>query len=129
LPTNQVCAAFDDLPWHDAELLGLVVDRRDPGHVDEVRLQVRWPDGRVDTLTFFDCLLLEAAMNFGVIAAESILMAQCHDSTAGLARLRDKWSISPRVTDGLVCFEIEMNSTASLLRIYAKGFRSDPDGT
>jgi hypothetical protein len=128
MPGSPVCSAFNDLPWHDAELLGLVVDRRVPGHVDEVRLQVRWPDGRLDTLTFFDCLLLEAAMNFGVIAPESILRAQSCEATAGLARLRDKWNQSALVTDGLVCFEIEMNSTASMLRIYSKGFRACPDG-
>jgi hypothetical protein len=34
---------FETLPWHDAELLEVTVDRRKAGECDEVRMRVAWP--------------------------------------------------------------------------------------
>ena len=36
---------FETLPWHDAELLEVTVDRRMAGECDEVRMRVAWPQG------------------------------------------------------------------------------------
>ena len=116
---------FESLSWHDAELLELTIDRRSAGVIDEVRLLIRWPDGKDDLLVFSECLSFVCSMNFGVIAEESILTASCLLETPELAALREKWKSFPQCVLGLKCFEIETNSTGSLLRIYAKRFYTE----
>jgi hypothetical protein len=36
---------FDELPWHDAMLVDVIIDRRAPGHDDRIVLAIDWPDG------------------------------------------------------------------------------------
>ena len=113
---------FGSLEWHDAELLCLSLDRRAPGERDEVVLLIQWPDGRKQQLRFTDCYAFDAQMNFGVIAAESILSAQCLSDTPRLAEIGRKWKEMGMEPPELRCFEIITNSTASELRVYAKRF-------
>ena len=110
---------FSELPWHDAELLGVIIDRSSPGENDQVVINVRWPNGEQDSLIFSDCYALEAKMNFGVIAPESILNASLVDQSKELTEIRGKWARTGIDLQKLKCFEIETNSTASLLRIYS----------
>lgn len=114
--------SFDELPWHDAELRGLSVDRRQPGIVDQVNLSVCWPDGTENEILFHDCYALFAEMNFGVIAPEAILAARVSHDDPGSTEVRARWQPLGTRLDDLVCFEIETSSTASKLRIYAKSF-------
>ena len=114
--------SFDQLPWHDAELRGLSVDRRQPGIIDQVSLSVRWPDRTENEIQFHDCYALFAEMNFGVIASEAILAGRVSHDDPGATEIRARWEPLGVRLDGLVCFEIETSSTASTLRIYAKSF-------
>ena len=68
---------FNSLPWHDAELLIVTVDRSNAGISDTVVLGVKWPDGMANNIVFSDCYFLDVRMNFGVISEESILEGQC----------------------------------------------------
>lgn len=113
---------FSKLPWHDAELLGIEIDRRNPGERDQVVVNVRWPNDEQSELVFSDCYELEAKMNFGVIAPESILDASLIDDSQELAEVRSKWEQAGVDLAGLKCFEIKTNSTNSLLRIYALSY-------
>lgn len=114
--------SFSSLPWHDAELQELSIDRRSPGVRDEVRLQVVWPDGVQAALLFRDCYGLTAEMNFGVIAKEQIASASLIDDDPGLISLRDRWKPLRVPLDTLHCYRLETSSTASVIRIYAKRF-------
>jgi hypothetical protein len=114
--------SFDSLPWHDAELLELSIDRRRPGARDEVRLQVVWPDGGEATLLFRDCYAMTAEMNFGVIAEERIAGASLIDDDPGLTSIRDRWKQLGASLDVLRCYRLETSSTSSVIRIYAKQF-------
>jgi len=69
---------FNSLAWHDAELLSINIDRLDAGNNDIVALSIKWPNGKKELLVFIECYLLDAEMNFGVIAEESILEGACH---------------------------------------------------
>ena len=80
---------FDDLMWHDATLLWIELDRRDPGNRDEIGLVVEWPDGQRNRLVFTDCYLLEARMHFGIIASESILSATCSADAPEVDNVRE----------------------------------------
>jgi hypothetical protein len=112
--------SFDSLPWHDAELLELLVDRRAPGERDEVCIRVAWPQGEKATLLFRDCYGLSADMNFGVIAEERIANALVVLDDPGLKSIRERWKLVGVELDLLRCYQIETSSTASFIRIYAK---------
>jgi len=112
--------AFEGLPWHDAVLQEIVVDRRNPGKVDGVLIRVAWPPGGAGTLRFSDCYALNAALNFGVVADETIARAVIDDSDPELSTLRARWKPLGVNLDSVVCFRIETSSTGSLIRIYAR---------
>ena len=114
--------SFDSLPWHDAELLEVSIDRRSPGARDEVRLQVVWPDGGEATLLFRDCYAMTAEMNFGVIAEERIASGSLLEDDPGLSSIRDRWKPLGVSLDMLHCYRLETSSTSSVIRIYAKQF-------
>jgi len=114
--------SFNSLPWHDAELLELTIDRRNPGARDEVRLQVMWPNGGRAILLFRDCYAVTAEMNFGIIAQELIFSASLIENDPGLTSIRDRWRPLGVSLDMLRCYRLEMSSTSSLLRIYAEKF-------
>jgi hypothetical protein len=113
---------FSELAWHDAELLDIEIDRRNPGENDQIIIHVAWPNGEQNSLVFSDCFGLEAKMNFGVVAPESIFDASVMKESQELAEIRKKWDQIGVGLEKLKCFEIKTNSTASLLRIYALGF-------
>lgn len=113
---------FNSLPWHDAELLELSVDRRNAGERDEVRLRVAWPQGDEATLLFRDCYAMAAEMNFGVIAEERIASAVLIDDDPGLISIRDRWKPLGVSLEKLRCYRLETSSTSSVICIYAKQF-------
>lgn len=115
-------ATFDSLPWHDAALLEVSVDRRKAGVCDEVRLRVAWPHGEEAALVFRDCYAMTANMNFGIIATESIGSAWLDDGDPTLASIRDRWKTVGVPLEMLSCFCFEMSSTGSAIRVYAKQF-------
>ncbi len=120
--TKKQEESFAELPWHDAVLLRLTIDRRVPGERDELVLLIEWIDGRKQEVRFTDCYAMEAQMNFGVIAPESILEAECRSHTLKLAEIRQRWSTLNAHLEDLLSFEFTMNSTASVIRIFARQF-------
>jgi hypothetical protein len=120
--TEKVEQAFEALEWHDAVLLSLSIDRRAPGKRDEVVLLAEWTDGRKQKVRFADCYALDAQVNFGVMAPESIRTARCIADTPKLAEMRQRWTTLGVELEDLRCFEITTNSTASDIRVYAKRF-------
>lgn len=121
--TATIEQRFNALDWHDAILLQLNVDRNTPGENDEVLLVVEWPDGTRRNVRFSDCYVLEAQMNFGVIAPETIRDAQCCTSSTLLDEVRQRWKGLGVTLDELRHFETRTSSTASAIRICAPQFQ------
>lgn len=117
--TMNYCKEFNELPWHDSTLLNIEIDRKKPGENDSVRIFVKWPDGKENSIIFNDCYFFEAKMNFGIVAEESILSAVCNDEDDGLLLIRSKWSPLGVALDHLFCFAINMNSTNSAIKVFA----------
>ena len=113
---------FSELPWHDAVLLNIVIDRRNPEKNDQVIVDIQWPNGRKNSLVFSDCYRVDASMNFGIIASDSILDASLIDQSLDLSKIKEKWMQIGVDLKTLKCFEIETNSTGSLLHIYSLGY-------
>ncbi len=114
--------SFNTLPWHDAELREMVIDRRHAGECDEVRLHVAWPQGDAATVLFRDCYGMTAEMNFGIIAEERIASAVLIENDLGLISIRERWQLLGVSLDQLRCYRIETASTFSILKIYANQF-------
>ena len=114
---------FNRLPWHDAELLNIGIDRSDPGNNDEVHLLICWPKGNKSELIFHDCYALEARLNFGIIAEETVRDAICLDSSEQINEIRDKWKKLGSELKELKQFQIKTNSTNSQIIIYSYGYR------
>lgn len=114
---------FNSLDWCDATLLGVNIDRSEPGTRDEVRVEVRWPDGREGAVRFSDAYGCSAVMNFGVLGEEGIEFAVIDDDEPGLRDLLDHWDAVGYPLSGVRCYRIEMSSTGSVILIYAKTWR------
>ncbi len=115
-------ANFNSLPWHDAELLSININRSNAGNSDAVALSVKWPDGNKSDIVFNDCYLLNARMNFGVIAKESILEAMCLNESDQILEIKRKWQLLGVELDGIRCYRIMTNSTNSQIEIYALSY-------
>jgi hypothetical protein len=115
-------ANFEDLPWHDAQVLSVEVDRSQAGYRDEVRLHLIWPDSTKSIVVFTNTYLFEARMNFGVIADETILAVSAHDEGQVIDEVRTLWRRLGVDLSDLTCFELETASSASKLRIFARSF-------
>ena len=104
-------------------MLAINIDRSKPGVCDEVRVHVRWPDGRQATVYFSEAYGCSALMNFGVLGEEGIEFARVEDDEPGLAHLLDRWKAVGYPLSGLKCFRIETTSTGSVILIYARTWR------
>jgi hypothetical protein len=114
--------SFNELEWHDAELKEVLIDRRQPGERDDVLLLIQWPDGRKQRLRFVECYGMMARMNFGIVATETFLKASCDPDAPALVELRERWLKMGTDLSRVVSFEMETNSTASLLQVFAERF-------
>jgi hypothetical protein len=114
--------AFNSLPWHDAVLMELLVDRRNAGERDEVRVRLAWPQGLETTIVFRDCYAMTADMYFGIIATERIGCASIIQDDPGLTLIRERWKPLGVSLESLCCYRIQMSSTGSVIQIYASQF-------
>jgi hypothetical protein len=115
---------FESLPWHDARIVEVLIDRRQPGNRDEIAIKVIWPSGDETTCFFRDCYAASLLMNFGVIAEELVLHAHVCQDDSLLDSVRKRWGESGVSLPDLMCFEIETSSTASKIKILARQFES-----
>jgi hypothetical protein len=88
LVMDGTSGGFDSLPWHDACLQEVVIDRRSPGIRDEIRIRVSWPDGTAAEVVFSDCYAMTTELNFGVIADEQIVSGSISENDSALPALR-----------------------------------------
>jgi len=113
---------FNDLPWHDAIIQNIAINRTVSDKNDTVELLITWPNGNNSIIEFTDCYAFVANMNFGVFAPETILIAECLNESEELNTIRAKWSSVGVDLQILKCFRLITNSTNSTINIYAKNF-------
>lgn len=109
---------FEDIEWHDQTLIGIDINRTNPGNTDSIRLNVLIDDVDMEVL-FQNVYFADIKMNFGVIAQESISYAIINNADIEITNVQKKWSKVGVELDKLLCFEINTNLTNSLIKIYA----------
>lgn len=113
---------FDKLPWHDASLHGIWIDRTNPGISDTVVLNIEWCDGTKNKIVFNECYLFKATMNFGVVAEESIYCMKISNDSEEILDIKRSWEALSVDLSDLYCYEIVTNSTGSNIVVCAKSF-------
>jgi hypothetical protein len=112
---------FNDLDWHDAELQSIYIDRSIPGESDQVVLNIRWPNAIKSEVIFNDCYAFKALMNFGIVVAEETIRdADFIEHSEELNEIRRTWEKVDVDLSGLRQYQIETNSTNSMLKIFAR---------
>lgn len=114
---------FDNLPWHDAELIKVDIPR---SLSDVVKLTVRWPDSEDQEsvlIEFYDCYGFHANMNFGILPPDNIIDASVVEQSEALDKIKEKWKESDVDLSLLKCYRVQTNSTNSLIEIFALGYR------
>jgi len=114
---------FNDLPWHDAELKEIIIDR---SQKDNVRILIQWPEdyeAHCVFIEFFDCYALQADMHFGIVPPDFILDAECILQSQELDKIKKVWIKMGLDISGLHCYRIITNSTNSTINIFALSFR------
>jgi len=109
---------FEDIDWHDQKLVGVNINRTDPGNNDSIELKVVI-NGKEIILLFEDVYFADLRLNFGVIAEESISYAVIKSDDEQIDAIQNKWSAAEGYLNDLLCFELNTNSTNSLIKIYA----------
>jgi hypothetical protein len=116
---------FNELDWHDAQILSIHLDRSNPGHSDEVQLIVVWPDKTRSKLIFYRCYQMNATLNFNVIARETVRHAHFIATSKSIDKIRKMWGNLGADPTNLKQYEIQTNSTGSDIIIWALGFRME----
>ncbi len=112
--------AFGQCDWHDAVLLAVEIDRREPGARDEVVITVEWPSGTRSRIRFAECLAISARMNFGYAGPDSIRGAWSSDDTPLLASERSAWTSMGGDASDVRSYTIETSTTGCVIEICAR---------
>lgn len=113
---------FNDLNWHDSIISNIVIDRKNPGVNDAIHIEVVWPNGTSNLVSFKDVYWANLNMNFGIISTETIFKAFSEGKeNQNVKRLYTKWKGMIDKID-LNFYEIETNSTKSTISIIAQSF-------
>lgn len=115
---NLIDMNFKDIEWHDQVLLNIHIDRTNPGEKDIIEFEILLEARKIKVL-FKEVYYSQFNLNFGVIADEPIRYAVINDTDTLLAGIKDKWSKLDANIDELKCFEFNLNSTNSGIKIYA----------
>jgi hypothetical protein len=112
---------IEDIEWHDQLLTSVKIDRYKPGHNDSIELNVLVDDSEM-VLTFTDVYFADLKLNFGIIAEETIRYAIIKEDDSEIFNIKKKWRNIGVYLDDLFCFEINTNSTNSLIKIFALSY-------
>jgi len=121
-PEPDYAGEFASMPWHDAQLLEIRLNRRNPGKRDDVEFIVRWLDDTVSRLILCRCRTMKAALNFGIICNEAIDEAYEVLRSPMVEAVVQKWRQMKIELSGLRHFRICTSSTGGTIDVIAERF-------
>jgi len=116
---------FNDLEWHDARLENIAVDKSNSenlNNIDSLELVIMWPSHNRSKIIFENVYRANLSLNFGVIAEDSIYTAHIKEESKELELIKEKWIKLYKGIENLICFEIQTNTTNSIIQIFAMSF-------
>lgn len=114
---------FNNLNWHDSVIKNIIIDRNNPGKNDIIQLEMVWPNGTSNIITFRDVYWANLDMNFGIVSTESVFKAHSEGRDNEIEKsLYLKWKNKINDVD-LRYYEIETASTCSKIKIIAEQFQ------
>ena len=114
---------FNNYLWHDSVIENIFIDRKNPGHQDEISIELNMVDIGKVILKFEKVYWIKFDLNFGFIVSENIDEAYITDqSDTDLVRIKESWSKMLQVELDLRCFIIKTNSTGGTIKIISTDF-------
>lgn len=114
---------FNNFSWHDSVIKDINIDRNKPGINDSIKFEIESVEGNNIELLFEDTYWANMVLNFGIVADETILDACiCNNQDVDLVDFYSKWEGSMDNIN-LNLYMIRLNSTGSIIKIIAKGFK------
>ena len=111
-----------DVQWHDAILLGVEIDRSNPGYRDVMEMEILCPlNGRL-IVRFLRVMRMDCIMNFNVAGLESLRSLIVLDADPKIDAVLNAWKAISASLEGLKLYRIETNSTGSIIDIIARDF-------
>lgn len=108
-----------ELPWHDAVLLDLRVDRNNPGINDCITLVIGWQSGGKSEIKFLECYVANFKLNFGILAKETIRDFSVISNGPEVESIHARLTSFGPLVNQLKLYRLETNSTASIIEIVA----------
>lgn len=115
---------FNDFEWHDAVIKSVIIDRCNPGEIDNIVFKIEFLSGIADII-FTDVFKAKFDMNFNMIATESIWDAYNEGEENNMVQkvYEDYKKMGMDIKDShLNYYEIDTNTTGSVFQIVSKGF-------
>ena len=63
---------FYDLYWHDSVVKNILINRTEPGVIDTITFEIKWPDNQLKFLVFEDVYWADLNLNFGFHGSDTI---------------------------------------------------------
>ena len=99
-----------------------VIDRSNPGHMDEIGLSIHFPvEGEIDII-FKKCYHAHLHFNFGIIAEETLLDFWVSQDDEGVTAIKKVWQKMGVTIENLSAYCFQTNSTNSIIKIFAKDY-------
>lgn len=111
---------FNDYYWHDSVLEAIVIDRQNPGNIDEIQMKINWYTQETSILIFKNVYWASFNLNFGFIGSENILFgSELDQDDPDLLELYRKRKGHVK---NLKVFFIELNTSGGKIKIIAENF-------
>lgn len=113
---------FNDYDWHDSVIKKIEIQRDEFREQDTITIEIEWYDNTFNMLVLENVYKAQFDMNFGIVGIEAIDEAYTSENDILLHDFYGKWN---GLMDDikLNCYVIKTSSTASELKIIAKGFK------
>lgn len=124
IKNNITKMKFNDFEWHDAVIKSVIIDRCNPGKIDNIAFKIEFLSGIADII-FTDVFKANFDMNFNMIATESIWDAYNEGEENNMVQkvYEDYKKVGMDIKDShLNYYKIETNTTGSVFQIVSKNF-------
>ena len=104
---------FDELEWHDSQIVSIVIDRSPSRETNVITILVHWPDDTTNYVDFLDCRQADFYLNLNYAGPESVSTAWTTRESAGMKALRETWAKVGADLGELTAYELETSTSGS----------------